>query len=169
MIDSKKRLEKLLQGYRFKKVKNHLLGDVLDFGGNEGELKLYVKGNYTLVNYDHSPMYSKTFDTIVSLAVIEHMEVPEVFEVFKKYKCCLREDGIIFLTTPTPASKPILEILAFLGILDKENIEEHKHYWTKKELFKLAKNTGYKVIEYEKFQLRFNQYMILKHNSNSLS
>ena len=64
MIDSKKKLENLLQGYRFNKVKKYLIGDVLDFGGNEGELKIFVKGNYTLVNYDHSPMFNKTFDNL---------------------------------------------------------------------------------------------------------
>lgn len=163
MIDSKKKLEKLLQGYRFSKVKKYLLGDVLDFGGNEGELKILVKGNYTLINYDHTPMFNKTFDTIVLLAVLEHIEVTKVSEIFKKFKDYLRNDGTIFLTTPTPAAKPVLEILAFLGILDKKNIEEHKHYWNKKDLYKLAQDIDYKVIEYKKFQLGFNQYIVLKH------
>lgn len=163
MIDSKKKLEKLLQGYRFSKVKKYLLGDVLDFGGNEGELKILVKGNYTLINYDHTPMFNKTFDTIVLLAVLEHIEVTKVSEIFKKFKDYLRNDGTIFLTTPTPAAKSVLEILAFLGILDKKNIEEHKHYWNKKDLYKLAQDIDYKVIEYKKFQLGFNQYIVLKH------
>lgn len=163
MIDSKKKLEKLLQGYRFSKVKKYLLGDVLDFGGNEGELKIFVKGDYTLVNYDHRPMFNKTFDTIVMLAVLEHIEVAEVSEIFKKFKCCLRNDGTIFLTTPTPAAKPVLEILAFFGFLDKENIKEHKHYWNKKDLYSLAKNVDCKVVKYSKFQFGFNQYVVLKH------
>lgn len=163
MIDSKKRLEKFLQDYRFNKVKKYLIGDVLDFGGNEGELKKFVKGDYTIVNYDHTPMFNKTFDTIVLLAVLEHIEVAEVSEIFKKFKYCLRNDGAIFLTTPTPAAKPVLEILAFLRILDKENIEEHKHYWNKKDLFKLAQDIGFNIAEYKKFQFGFNQYVLLKH------
>ena len=163
MIDSKKKLENLLQGYRFNKVKKYLIGDVLDFGGNEGELKIFVKGNYTLVNYDHSPMFNKTFDTIVLLAVIEHIEVTEVSKIFKKFKAGLKKEGTMFLTTPTRASKPILELLAFFGILDKKNIEEHKHYWNKKDLYKLAQDTGYKVKTYKKFQFGFNQYIVLTH------
>jgi 2-polyprenyl-3-methyl-5-hydroxy-6-metoxy-1,4-benzoquinol methylase len=166
MINSKKPLEKLLQRYRFNKVNKFLFGDVLDFGGNEGELKPFVKGDYTIVNYDHSPIYNKTFDTIVLLAVIEHLEIKEVLLIFKKLKDCLREDGTIFLTTPTLASKPILEFLAFFHILDKKNIEEHRHYWNKIELFRLAEDTNYKIIKYKKFQFGFNQYLVLRHRIN---
>ena len=36
-------VEKFLQNYRFKIVKPYLNGDVLDFGGNKGELKKFVK------------------------------------------------------------------------------------------------------------------------------
>ncbi len=163
MIDSKKTFEKILQNLRFKKVLKYLKGDVLDFGGNNGELSAYVKGSYTLVNYDHSPMYHKKFDTIVLLAVVEHIEVPEVHEIFKKFKNALQPDGCIFLTTPTPASKNILEMLAWLHILDKQNIEEHKHYWNKEELAFLAQDAGFEMVEYKKFQFGFNQYAIMKH------
>jgi SAM-dependent methyltransferase len=163
MIDSKKTFEKILQNFRFKKVLPYLKGDVLDFGGNNGELAAYVKGNYTLVNYDHSPMKNKKFDTIVLLAVVEHIEVAEVHQIFKKFKGALQPDGRIFLTTPTPASKSILELLAWLHILDKQNIEEHKHYWNKDDLTFLAQEAGFAIVEYKKFQLGFNQYAILKH------
>lgn len=163
MIDSKKVVEKLLQQFRFNKVKPFLIGDVLDFGGNEGELKPLVKGSYVLVNYDHSPMFNKTFDTIVLLAVIEHMEVSDVFDSLHTFKNALRENGHIFLTTPTPSSKFILETLAFFRILDKQNIEEHKHYWNETELFDLAEKTGYEVVKYKKFQFGLNQYILLKH------
>lgn len=161
MINSKKFLEAYLQKYRFRMVLPFLKGeDVLDFGGNEGELKPYVTGNYTLVNYDHSPMENKTFDTIVALAVVEHIPVDDVYAIFKKFK--LKPGGTIFLTTPTPMSKPLLEFLAFLHILDKQNIEEHKHYWNKEELFALAESIGLKVKKYKKFQMGFNQYAVFE-------
>jgi len=162
MIDTSISLESFLQQQRFKLVRNYLKGDVLDFGGNEGELAALVKGDYTIVNYDHSPMEKKTFDTIVLLAVVEHIEVEEVFRIFKKFKKCLRKGGQIFLTTPTPLSKPVLELLAAVHLLDKQNIEEHKHYWSKEDLVKLAKESGFQVEGYQKFQIGFNQYMILK-------
>ena len=144
-------------------VKKYLKGDVLDFGGNEGELKRFVTGKYTIVNYDHSGMERKTFDTIVLLAVVEHINVDDVYKIFKKFKTCLSKNGKIFLTTPTPASKPVLEFLAKVGVLGKENIEEHKHYWSKKDIFNLAKETGFEVEKYKKFQIGFNQYAVFRH------
>ena len=167
MIDSKKPIEKFLQNYRFKKVSKYLKGDVLDFGGNNGELAPFVNGNYLVVNYDHSPMYHKKFDTIVLLAVIEHIEVAEVYRIFNQFKESLQPKGTIFLTTPTPSSKQVLEFLASIHILDIENIKEHKHYWNKNDLIKLAIETGYEVAKYEKFQLGFNQYAILRHKASS--
>jgi len=163
MIDSSRFLEKILQNYRFKKVKPYLKGDVLDFGGNEGELKKLVKGNYLVVNYDHSVMENRQFDTIVSLAVIEHIDPDEVFMIFHKFKKTLNAGGRIFLTTPTKVAKPVLEFLAFLGILDKENIEEHKHYWSKEEIYDLADKTGFSVRRFKRFQLGFNQLAVFEH------
>ena len=161
MIDSRMPLEKLLQKLRFARVKNILSGDVLDFGGNEGELSQFVQGEYTIVNYDHSPMSGKKFDTIVLLAVIEHINVEDVYSIFNKFSNHLKKDGKIILTTPTPQSKWLLELLAGLHILDKQNIEEHKHYWDQKDINDLAIKNGFKVIKYEKFQFGFNQFAIL--------
>jgi 2-polyprenyl-3-methyl-5-hydroxy-6-metoxy-1,4-benzoquinol methylase len=163
MINSKRFIESFLQKQRFKKVIPILKGDVLDFGGNEGELGKFVKGTYTIVNYDHAPMEGKTFDTIVALAVIEHIEMADVFSIFSKFKTKLNPGGNIFLTTPTKMAKPVLEFMAAINIVDKENIEEHKHYWNKKEIVDLAAKNGFKVKEYKNFQIGFNQYAIFEH------
>src|SRR5689334_14788072 len=157
MIDSSRVFESYLQQYRFKIAIPYLKGDVLDFGGNDGELKRFVPGSYTLVNYDYAPMKDKTFDTIVALAVIEHIPVGNVFDVFKSFKSKLRPDGTLLLTTPTPLAKPLLELMAFLNLLDKHNIREHKHYWTKADICELAEQNGFVVKSYKKFQWGFNQ------------
>lgn len=163
MIDSSKFLENFLQQRRFGMVKDYLTGSVLDFGGNEGELKPFVKGEYLLVNYDRSAMLNRKFNSIISLAVVEHIDVPEVYNIFHEFKNCLLPDGHIFITTPTPPSKPILEFLAWIGLLDKGNIREHKHYWNKQEIYELAEKTGFRVEKYKRFQLGFNQYAVMKH------
>lgn len=165
MIDTSISMEKFLQNQRFKLVKGYLNGDVLDFGGNNGELAPFVEGDYTLVNYDHTPMENKTFDTIVLLAVVEHIEVKDVYSIFDKFKKCLRKSGTIFLTTPTPSSEPVLNLLASIGFLDKQNIEEHKHYWNKEDIVKLAQSAGFSIQDYGKFQLGFNQFAVLKHDA----
>lgn len=163
MIKSSKFVEQLLQKFRFSLVKSYLIGDVLDFGGNKGELKKLVKGKYLIVNYDHSVMEGTYFDTIVCLAVIEHVNIHDVYEIFIKFKRILKKDGRILITTPTKKAKPILEFLAFIRILDTENILEHKHYWTKVEIYKLAKKSGFNIKKYKQFQFGFNQFSILEH------
>lgn len=150
MINSANSSEKFFQNWRFKIAIPYLVGDVLDFGGNEGELKKFVRGGYTVVNYDHSPMEGKTFDTIVALAVIEHITVPEVYEIFKKFKEALRPDGKIILTTPTRAAKPILNFMVRIDLANKEIVD-------------LAEKTGFKINKYKKFQLGFNQFTIFEH------
>lgn len=161
MINSHRKMENLLQQHRFKIALPFIKGDVLDFGGNEGELKPYVNGHYTLVNYDHSPMHGKTFDTIVALAVIEHIRIDDVFSVFKMFRSKLRPQGHLILTTPTPLAKPVLECMAYMRIIDKHNIEEHKHYWTKDDIEELAVQNGFRVKVYRKFQWGFNQFAVL--------
>jgi cyclopropane fatty-acyl-phospholipid synthase-like methyltransferase len=163
MLNSQKPLERFLQQYRFKKLQPYMQGSVLDFGGNRGELRPYVKGDYTLVNYDHEGIRNKTFDTIAALAVIEHMEVESVKEVFALFKTILAPQGVIFLTTPAPMAKPVLEILASLRLLDKDNIAEHKHYWSKDDILTLAERSGFELVKYKKFQIGFNQFAVFKH------
>ena len=163
MIDTSVCLEKKLQDYRFKMVKPYLIGDVLDFGGNDGELKKLVNGKYFVVNYDHSIIENKMFDTIVALAVIEHIKFAEIPTIFKKFKDKhLKKSGVVFLTTPTKIAKPLLAFMAFIGILDKKNIAEHKHYWSKKEIYDLANKTGFVIKKYKKFQVGFNQLAIFE-------
>ena len=163
MIDNPTIIDKFLQNYRFKMARPYLTGDVLDFGGNKGELKKFVRSRYLAVNYDHSVMDNIHFDTIVNLAVIEHIDVPEVFKIFKKFKMILNNDGEIFITTPTRIAKPVLELMAFIGVVNRESIAEHKHYWRKKEIYSLAESSGFVVKKYKKFQMGFNQLAIFEH------
>jgi 2-polyprenyl-3-methyl-5-hydroxy-6-metoxy-1,4-benzoquinol methylase len=163
MLDTSKFLVRFLQSYRFRIANPYLIGSVLDFGGNKGELKKLVKGGYLLVNYDHSLMENTHFDTIVSLAVIEHIPPDDVFKIFQKFKIILNKEGRIFLTTPTKMAKPVLEFMVFMGIIYKENIAEHRHYWSKKEIYDLAKKTEFVVKKYKKFQIGFNQLAVLEH------
>jgi 2-polyprenyl-3-methyl-5-hydroxy-6-metoxy-1,4-benzoquinol methylase len=162
MIDTTKWMEKFLQDQRFGIVRPYLIGDVLDFGGNKGELGRYVAGHYQCVNYDHSTIENRKVDTIVSLATIEHLEVTNVYEIFARFKEILSKGGHITITTPAPLSKPVLEFMAILGIVDRANIEEHKHYWTREDLEMLGKQTGFVMTKYQQFQFGFNQIVVFR-------
>lgn len=163
MLESSRFIDKFLQNYRFSKVKSFLIGDVLDFGGNRGELQQMVGGKYLVVEQDHSVMNNTHFDTIVCLAVVEHMAMSEVFGVFDRFKKVLNRNGRIILTTPTKMAKPVLEFMALLKIIDRASVAEHKHYWTKKEIYILVERAGFVVKKYQKFQLGFNQLAFIEH------
>lgn len=156
-------MEKFLQKYRFRAAEPYLVGDVLDFGGNEGELKQLVKGRYLAVNYDHSLMDGTRWNTIAILAVLEHMHTADAFVIFRKFKRILSGDGNIVLTTPSKIAKPVLEFMAMLGIVGRDSIKEHKHYWNKREIYVLAERTGFVVKKYKKIQLGFNQLVVFEH------
>ena len=161
-MKSEKLLESLLQKQRFKKILHFIRGNsVLDFGGNKGELKNHVSQEYMLCNEDYSVLQGKKFDTIVSLAVVEHIPEEQVFEIIKMLKKRLNKNGRIIITTPTKRNKPILEFLGKLNLLDKENIKQHKHYWNKEELFNLAKKSDLNISYYKKFQFGLNQIIVL--------
>ncbi len=84
-----------------------------------------------------------SFDLIVSLAVIEHLDkAQDVLNI--SYKA-IKKNGMLVITTPNPKGKLILEILAFkLKLIDQREIYDHKHYYSKKELKRMLKLAGFK-------------------------
>lgn len=157
-------MERFLQQRRFNMILPHVIGKrVLDFGGNKGELKEFLPGkDYTVCNYDYKEaIKDKTFDTIVMLAVIEHIEYKKVFSLIKELRKHLAPCGRIIITTPTKYSIPILELMSIIGITDRDNILEHKHYWTKNELYCLSLPYPKEIVTYKSFQFGMNQLFIM--------
>jgi hypothetical protein len=64
----------------------------------------------------------------------------------------------LILTTPAPASKSLLEFLAFrLKIISQKEIENHKHYFSKRELLSILTDLDFQNITCSYFELGFNQ------------
>jgi SAM-dependent methyltransferase len=75
------------------------------------------------------PLPDASVDVALSLAVLEHLDKPEVF--LRELYRIVRPGGVVLLTTPGPTSKPVLEFLAFrLGIIDRHEIADHKQYFS---------------------------------------
>jgi len=146
--------EGILQKRRFSQVKGEISGSVLDFGGNYGELGEYLKlKDYHVTNGAFS---GGSFDTIVLLAVLEHLERP--VEILLLLRSCLKPKGRIVITTPTPLIHPLLVFLSWF-FLDKKNIEEHFGYYTKEGLKRIGESLGMKM-RYKRFQLGLNQRVV---------
>lgn len=112
------------------------------------------------------PLDSESVDIITALAVLEHLYSPEVFltEILR----ILKPGGFCILTTPSPLAKPLLEFLAYkLKIISEKDIEDHKHYFSKKELMNTLIVAGFKAknITIKSFQLGFNTIVVAKRES----
>lgn len=119
--------------------------------------------NLELIAFDFDtirvwPMEENQFDQAFALALIEHVDNPDI--VAENAYRIIKKGGIFALTTPTPFSKPILEFLAFIRVIDKREIDEHKHYFTKKELKDLLSKAGFTEIKHSYFELGCNHFVV---------
>jgi SAM-dependent methyltransferase len=105
------------------------------------------------------PLDSKTADLVTAMAILEHLEHPEVL-VSESYRI-LRTGGLLVLTTPSPAAKPLLEFLAFrLGVISREDIRDHKIYHSKGSLLRLL--SAFERVTIHRFQAGLNQLVIAR-------
>jgi len=100
------------------------------------------------------------FDQAFALAVIEHLANPERALV-KIYKT-MKPGGEIYITTPSKMARPVLNWLSALGLIDSEEIKDHKHYFLKQELTDLLRKAGFSEIKHRFFELGFNQFLSAK-------
>lgn len=177
--------DKLIASLRLSKVKRYINKDdiVMDFGcGAQSYLlnssKEIIKKGYG-VDYDVDESQDEKiilkkfrfvdkfdfdnnfFNKIYLLAVLEHIPLDIVDVLFKEFGRVLNENGRIVMTTPTPASKPVLEFLALnLKVISSKEILDHKKYYDKSDIYELAERNGFKVEEYNKFQFGLNSVFV---------
>ena len=103
----------------------------------------------------------KSVDVVFMLALLEHLEDPDI--MLAECKRIIKPGGYLVLTTPTRLGKIFLEIMAFrLHIINKDEILEHKHYYTKKEIFELFVRNGFMQYRYKKFTFGVNSMAVAK-------
>jgi len=178
-------LEKILSEFRFGKIIKHIpqKAKVLDLGcgfnGNflqkirkesgekspENYFGLDISVNPNMENIKlikHNlnnpiPFEDKSFDVVTSLANLEHLENPEF--VLEEIYRVLKPKGILLLTAPSVYGKPVLEFLSFrLGLISRNEIEDHKNYFDRESLLKLLKVTGFSSVDHKYFQIFMNNF-----------
>jgi len=102
---------------------------------------------------------NKKFDTIILLAVIEHIKEPD--NLFRELENCLNKKGKIVMTTPTPFGNFIHTILSKVGITSKEAVKEHVNIYNHKKFICVAKKYNLKIIKYQMFEFGCNSLVVL--------
>jgi ubiquinone/menaquinone biosynthesis C-methylase UbiE len=100
-----------------------------------------------------------TVDTVVSLAVIEHLNDYKKFteEIYR----ILKKDGQAVITTPKALIEPIIQTMWRIGLLEKEEVQDHKRYFTKTQLEELFHGAGFRQVSVTSFELGLNQLVIV--------
>ena len=97
-----------------------------------------------------------SFDAILLISVLEHLSDP--FLVIRSAREMLKSSGVLLVNVPTWLGKRFLEFSAFrLGLSPKVEIEDHKMYYDKRDLWPLLIRAGFTPSQislcYHKFRL----------------
>ena len=99
---------------------------------------------------------SETVDVVMLISVLEHLLEPQ-FVVQSAWRL-LRPSGLLLVNVPTWVGKRFLELSAFrLGLSPKIEIDDHKMYYGKRDLWPMLVRSGFKPsqirLSYHKFGL----------------
>ena len=99
---------------------------------------------------------SETVDVVMLISVLEHLVEPQ-FIIQSAWRL-LRASGLLLINVPTWSGKRFLELSAFrLGFSSKVEIDDHKMYYDKRNLWPLLVSGGFRPsqirLRYHKFGL----------------
>lgn len=170
-------LSSFLQHQRINAVKKIISGDVLDFGCGNGKLvenisvRSYLgfdqdEDAVKIAREDH-PKWNFTsqlpvnhyFDTIVMLAVIEHIYKPET--ILTTLGSMIKENGKIIITTPHPSFNSLYELGARIGLFSRSAYDEHEKLIVFSSLCEISDKSGLQIVYYRRFLAGANQLFVL--------
>lgn len=172
-------LSSFLREKRFAAALPYLRGRVLDIGCGEGNLASFVEADLyvgmdinvqSLVRakrrFPHHqfletmPEADETFDTVVALAVIEHVSDPVLF--LKECKRRLRQSSgsRLVLSTPCPRWALLYHLGVHLGLFSKQAQQEHKDLLNLEMIEFIGKSAGLILLEGKHFLLGANQLAV---------
>ena len=167
-----------LRAQRFKAARPLVRGRVLDVGCGSGAFAhFFGQDDYVGVDLDslsleraraafpqhcfrdRLPESGERFDSIVSLAVIEHVTSPERF-LLDLAEFTRDENSRIVVTTPHPSVDWVHHAGASLGLFSKHANEEHQELLNEVSLRKAAQGAGLKLQLYKRFLFGANQLAV---------
>jgi len=101
-------------------------------------------------------LQTQTFDAVLLISVLEHLSDP--LSVIQSARGLVKPSGVLLINVPTWRGKDFLEFSAFrLGLSPKIEMDDHKMYYDKRDLWPLLVRAGFKPslikLRYHKFGL----------------
>lgn len=98
----------------------------------------------------------ESFDAVMLISVLEHLSDP--LSVIASARSLLKPGAVLLINVPTWLGKGFLEFSAFrLGLSPKVEMDDHKMYYDKRDLWPLLVQAGFKPsqikLRYHKFRL----------------
>ena len=78
----------------------------------------------------HLPFPDDFFSVVAMLAVIEHLSPDALVELFRESRRVIAPGGSVLITTPAAWSSRLLTLMARLGLVSREEIDEHVYAYT---------------------------------------
>jgi 2-polyprenyl-3-methyl-5-hydroxy-6-metoxy-1,4-benzoquinol methylase len=166
-----------LRDRRLKMVRPYVQGRVLDYGCGVGVLAEMCKPDFYLgvdidkesigiakrtyphFRFEYEVPEAGNFDTIVGLAVIEHLSNPVA--LLEKFKLILEPEGCVVLTTPHPLFRGLHDFGSKIGLFSPDN-DEHEQFIDYRLMEEIATRAGLVIKEYKRFLLGANQLFVLR-------
>lgn len=160
----------------------YLKGKVLDLGCGSGAMAKHINSaNYVGVEIDDYSLSEarrlypdhkfvagtqetgeEEFNTVISLAVIEHVSAPDQFLAELASKLVADDASRIVITTPHPAVDWVHDLGASVGLFSKHANEEHEELLDHDLLESVGNKAGLVLEEYRRFLFGGNQIAVYK-------
>ena len=164
-------------------VRPHIRGDVLDLGCGRGAALAMLGPGQDYLGVEMRPQFfrppadpsgrisfltldldrdaltlDRQFDTILILAVIEHLRDPE--RLLSQLGRLMRVHARVLITTPTPLGHRVHRLGARMGLFWQSAVEEHRWAFSRAALHKRLEQSGLNVDLHRYFLLGGNQLFV---------
>ncbi|HEX7117564.1 MAG TPA: methyltransferase domain-containing protein [Longimicrobiales bacterium] len=123
----------------------------------------------TLIHHDLAertalPFDDGSVDVVTMLAVFEHLDHDVLRHTLAGIRRILRPGGVYVLTTPAAWTDRLLRVLARLGLVSAEEIEEHKDAYTHARIADLLEHAGFDraAMRFGTFELGMNLWAMVR-------